>query len=402
MSAFLTTPDFPYCKGCGHHLVARNTVHALEALKLRPLDVVLVTDIGCHGIVDGSFATHTVHGLHGRSAALGAGMSMGLPAGKRVLVYLGDGGATIGLQHLLEAARLNVRMTVIVHNNMLYGMTGGQPSGLTPCGFRTSITPDGSPLASHDLCRLVRDAGAAYVARVTGLGDYSGAIRDALATDGFALVEVLELCTSYGAKLNPELRLQELARRAGFEPGVWAGAERAPFAFPSRGEAPSLLSQLKGIEPRFSAALPESGHVSVVLSGSAGEGVQRAAELLSQAGMACGLHVTRKSSYPVTVGVGFSTAEVILSREPIEYHGIAQPDAVLITSEHGLRHNLARIQRLERGVVWLDAGLPVPQTRAEVRVRDFRGEAGPKGAALSAVRTFAQETGVLPPGTLTV
>jgi pyruvate/2-oxoacid:ferredoxin oxidoreductase beta subunit len=51
MSEFLTTPDFPYCKGCGHHHVARYTVEALEALGLSPLDVVLVTDIGCHGIV---------------------------------------------------------------------------------------------------------------------------------------------------------------------------------------------------------------------------------------------------------------------------------------------------------------------------------------------------------------
>ena len=144
MSDFLTSPRFPYCQGCGHHLVARNTVRALESLSLRPLDVVLVTDIGCHGIVDRAFATHTVHGLHGRAAALGAGIAMALPAGKKVIVYIGDGGATIGLQHLLEAARLNVDMTVVVHNNMLYGMTGGQPSGLTPPGFRTVITPHGS------------------------------------------------------------------------------------------------------------------------------------------------------------------------------------------------------------------------------------------------------------------
>ena len=140
-SDFLTSPAFPYCKGCGHHLIARNTVRAYEALDLRPLDVVMVTDIGCHGIIDRCLATHTLHGLHGRSVALGAGIAMSLPPDKKVVVFIGDGGATIGLQHLLEAARLNVGLTVVVHNNFLYGMTGGQPSGLTPCGFRTVIMP---------------------------------------------------------------------------------------------------------------------------------------------------------------------------------------------------------------------------------------------------------------------
>ena len=62
-----------------------------------------------------------------------------------------------------------------------------------------------------------------------------------------------------------------------------------------------------------------------------------------------------------------------------------------------LRHNLARIRRMERGTLWLDASLPVPDTRAEVRARDFRGQAaGPRGAALCAVQAFVQETGILP------
>ncbi len=393
MSDFLTAPEFPYCKGCGHHLVARNTARALDALPLRPLDVVLVTDIGCHGIVDNAFATHTVHGLHGRSVALGAGIAMGLPAGKKVLVYLGDGGATIGLQHILEAARLNPNVTVVVHNNMLYGMTGGQPSGLTPCGFRTTITPEGHTLAHHDLCRLVRDAGAPYVARVVGLGDYSATLRDALATEGFALVEVLELCIAYGARLNPDLRLREFAKQAGYEPGVWVGEARPAFRLPRREGQPDLLA-LKGTPVRF--ASPLAGRMAILLSGSAGEGVQQAAELFARAGLACGLAVAKKGSYPVTVGVGFSTAEIILSRDPIGYHGVARPDAVLITSEDGLRHSVGRIRELDRGLVWLDESLTAPPTGAEVRRRDFRGRAGARNAAIYALLTFARETGIVP------
>ncbi|MGD8968346.1 MAG: thiamine pyrophosphate-dependent enzyme, partial [Anaerolineae bacterium] len=240
MSQFVAEPDFPYCRGCGHHLIARNTVRALEALARDPLDVVLVTDIGCHGIVDRSFATHTIHGLHGRSVALGSGIAMGVPANKDIIVFLGDGGATIGLQHILEAARLNVDLTVVVHNNMLYGMTGGQPSGLTPCGFRTLITREGSPHPHHDLCQLAHEAGAPYARRVLGLGDFSDAFREAFTAEGFALVEVLELCTSYALKMNPNLHLRQLAHQAGYGPRLWLGEKRPALRLTVQETQPSL------------------------------------------------------------------------------------------------------------------------------------------------------------------
>ncbi len=396
MSRFLTQPDFPYCKGCGHHLVAQSTVGALETLGLEPHDVVLVTDIGCHGIVDRAFATHTVHGLHGRSVALGSGIAMGLPRGKQVLVFIGDGGATIGLQHLLEAARLNVDLTVVVHNNMVYGMTGGQPSGLTPCGFGTAITREGSPYPHHDLSRLVHDAGAAYARRLLGLGSFATELQEAMSVEGFALIEVLVLCPSYALKMNPGLRLRQLAEEAGYEPALWRGEERPVLRGKPGAPGPSLLREeaVGRIEARFRAALER--RVALVLGGSAGEGVQRAGELLAQAAMASGLHATKKGRYPVTVGVGFSTAEVILSPRPIRYHGISACDAAVISSADGLADNLARIRGMESGTVWLDASLEVPTTGAEVRVRDFRGYAGPQNAAIYALLTFMEESGLLP------
>lgn len=398
MSEFLVTSAFPYCKGCGHHLVVRNTIRALETLEgVRPLDVVFATDIGCHGIVDRTLATHTIHGLHGRSAALGAGIAMGLSRDKKVIVFIGDGGATIGLQHLLEAARLNVNMTVVVHNNMLYGMTGGQPSGLTPCGFNTVITPDGCTLTHYDLCQLVHSAGAAYACRVIGQGNFSDAIREGLEAEGFALVEVLELCPSHGVKRNPGMRLKELAREVGYELGTWRGNYRPAFRLDYREEVSSLL-EVEGVETRFAPSL--EGRMAVVVGGSAGEGVQRAAEIFAQAAMASGLHATKKGSYPVTVGVGFSTAELVLSRDPIAYHGISWPDAVIVVSADGLQHNLKRIQKMDGGTVWLDESLEPPTTGARVQVRDFRGRAGPRNAALYGLLTFARETGIISPEAL--
>jgi 2-oxoglutarate/2-oxoacid ferredoxin oxidoreductase subunit beta len=390
MSSILNTPVLPYCKGCGHGLIAKNTARALENMGMPALEVIIVTDIGCHGIIDRCLSTHTVHGLHGRSVALGAGIAFGLDnSGKKIIVFIGDGGSTIGLQHILEAARLNVNMTVVVHNNMLYGMTGGQTSGLTPRGFRTNTSLDGNPYSGYDVCALSHTAGAAYVSRVTGTGDFSACLQKAFEIDGFSLVEVVEICPGYGVKLNPGKKLSEIMENAGRPPGKWRKSREA-FGLVRAAEAADLLAELKVIEPDFRCSL--YGPLSVVISGSAGEGVQLAASLLSTAAVRSGCHVTRKGSYPVTVGVGFSTAELIVSPEPIGYHGIEVPDAVVITSADGLAHNSKRIAAMVKGKLFIDASLDSPQTGAEVHSHDFRS-LGSRSASLFALFMFAAETG---------
>lgn len=391
-SIFIQSEAYPFCKGCGHHHVASNTVTALENLGLQPLDVVLVTDIGCHGIIDSCFRTHTVHGLHGRSVAIGVGLSLSLPTNKKVIIFIGDGGATIGLQHILEAARLNVDMTVVVHNNMLYGMTGGQPSGLTPCGYRTTITPQGSQLPSHDLCQLVLDAGAPFTARVIGIGDFSAILQQAIQAPGFALVEVLELCTSYGSKLNPELRLRQLAEQTQYKLGSWANP-RQDFLRLQPKKSNSLL-EMQAIDQTNRSSLDKP--CSIVIGGSAGEGVQSAAELLALAAISCGLHVTKKSSYPVTVQIGFSTADLILSPLPILCHAFEQPDVALITSADGLQHNLERLQAMQTGIILIDASLTPPNSAVRMKSIDFRTPAGERNAAILAILAWLKYSGIIP------
>jgi pyruvate/2-oxoacid:ferredoxin oxidoreductase beta subunit len=392
----LVTEKLPYCPGCTHHHVTRHTAKALESLGLAPQDVVLVTDIGCHGIADAAFATHTVHGLHGRSTALAAGIAMALPAGKKVVVFIGDGGATIGLQHILEAARLNVPLTVVVHNNFLYGMTGGQPSGLTPPQFKTVIAPEGTHLPHHNLCELVHEAGAAFAARLVGLGDFSSTLAQAFAVDGFALVEVLEMCTSYTPKYNPEFRLRQAAEASGYALGQWTNPPRPPFRLSWQADKPSLLARLKILQRQ--ALKPLRKRVGLLVAGSAGEGVQYAAESLARAAVSCGLSASKKGSYPVTVGVGFSAAEVLLSPEPIRYHGISHPDLLIITSADGLHWAQPRLATLTHGSLWIDASLPVPSLPAqvEVQIRDFRTPFGAKKAALYALAVVARHAQLLP------
>ena len=131
--------DYPFCPGCGHGLILNQLNAALVKLGLDPTRVVIVTDIGCQGLGDQYFATHAFHGLHGRSIAYATGIKLADPDLK-VIVIMGDGGTGIGGAHLLNAARRNIGLTVLVFNNFNFGMTGGEHSVTTPPGGVTATT----------------------------------------------------------------------------------------------------------------------------------------------------------------------------------------------------------------------------------------------------------------------
>lgn len=392
---FINDNGLPFCKGCGHSTIANNTEKALNKVGLSPLDVILVTDIGCHGIIDKSFNTHTVHGLHGRSVALGAGVSAGLMnPGKKVIVFLGDGGATIGMQHIIDAAHNGYNMTVVIHNNMLYGMTGGQPSEYTPYGFKTPTKPDGSTKMSYDICKIVAAAGAPYVRRIVGIGDISDALAEAFGRTGFSLVEVMEICPSYGVKSNPEMKLAKVVENSGLATTVIADHPAEPYRTNLREGLPSLISDSLVIPTEVGTSLQHE--LRVMFCGSAGEGVQVAAELLAVAGIRAGLESTKKGSYPVTVGVGFSAAEVILSSGEINYTGTVTPDYMIITSKEGLDYGRKAAGRMKTGKIFLDESLEAPATSAEVDKFPFREKVTGRNASFAGLFYFLGTTGVFP------
>lgn len=393
---FINTNKLPFCNGCTHHTISKNTEKALQKLGKDLLDVILVTDIGCLGIIDKAFDTHTVHGLHGRSVALASGISAGINnPDKKVIVFIGDGGATIGMQHLLDAAHNGYNMTVVIHNNMLYGMTGGQPSEFTPEGFKTPTLPQGASHKGYDICGIVAEAGAGYVSRITGIGDISDQLAEAFSRDGFSLVEVMEICTSYGVKSNPGMKLKALIEEAGIEIKVYA--DNAPRAYKTseKQDTPSLFSPALLIEQEFDHSLESP--LRLFLSGTAGEGVQSAAEMFIRAGMRCGLYGTKKGSYPVTVGVGFSASNLIVSPEPILYTGAPHPDVLIVTSEDGLKFAKKLIDTAtEESLLLIDDSLETPDTRARIISRNFREQVGGRNAMTMAVFEYLHQTNIIP------
>ena len=140
IATFRTDDPYPFCPGCGHGPILDRLNEAMIKLNLDPAKVVIVSDIGCSGLSDQYFTTSAFHGLHGRSITYATGVKLANPD-LEVIVIMGDGGTGIGGAHLLSAARRNIGITVIVMNNLNFGMTGGQHSTTTPEGGVTSTAP---------------------------------------------------------------------------------------------------------------------------------------------------------------------------------------------------------------------------------------------------------------------
>lgn len=396
----------PYCKGCGHNNVLRALGVSLEDLHIAPGDVAIVTDIGCVGLADSQIATpHTVHTTHGRSTAFATGLGLAdsvLGSGRlKPIVMIGDGGAMIGINHLIHAALLNVDVTVFVHNNFLFGMTGGQNSAFTPLDFVTATTKGGNQVAPLDLARLLMASRASFVARKFATdADLPKVLAQAIRHPGFAVVEILELCTAFGTRWNAltGAQLRSVADAAGYEIGVLRAAPRAIFRDAYLQPTAKIEVAVRSPqEVSFHAELREP--VRLILAGTAGEHVQSSASALARAAIGCQLQATQKNDNPVTQGTGFSVSEVILNRKEILYTGIDTPDAVLLVSQDGaqeLARNGTFARMAESTLVLADISVTIPACKARVHRLRLREAAGPKNAAALAVLHWLKLRGALP------
>jgi 2-oxoglutarate ferredoxin oxidoreductase subunit beta len=144
---------------------------------------------------------NTLHTTHGRALAFATGLKIARPDMK-VIAIMGDGDAlAIGGNHFIHAARRNIGITALVVNNSIYGMTGGQYSPTTPVGMRATTAPYGNVEPPFPVCDLAMAAGASYVARSTAFHalELDKYLSEAIANDGFSLVEAVSYChTTYG------------------------------------------------------------------------------------------------------------------------------------------------------------------------------------------------------------
>ena len=395
----------PFCPGCGHHLLINSLNKALVKLQLDPKKTVIVTDIGCIGLSDRYFLTNAFHGLHGRSITYACGLKLARPE-LTVIALKGDGGCGIGGTHLLNVARRNIGITLIVGNNFNYGMTGGQHSVTTPADGRTATTPWGNVEGPMDLCGTAIAAGASSVYRTTAFEkDLVDILAEAIAEPGFALVDVWELCTGYYSPRNQLKRkeLYDLLERLGFKLGHLVDRHRPEYsaryaeAYQASG-AGSKPIRKSVIAPAFANAVTRQ--TGLVIAGSAGQKIKSTATTFAQGAMCAGLSATQKDDYPITVMTGHSLAEIIVSREHVDYTGIDAPDFFLVISEEGLKRTRAQIGKLpDKCVLYAEQSLDLPETRAKVVRLPFLETAkkvDPLSVAVVALGAVLADSGLFP------
>lgn len=197
---------FPHvwCAGCSHGIVLGSTIRAIAELNIEKDDITMVSGIGCSSRMPVYADFNTCHSLHGRAIAFATGIKFFKPE-QNVMVVTGDGDATaIGGNHFIHACRRNIDMTILVLNNNIYGMTGGQYSPTTPTGDKATTTPFGNIDPVFDICNLAIGAGATFVAKTTAFHaiECQKLIKDAINHKGVSVIEIVSTCPVIYGKLN--------------------------------------------------------------------------------------------------------------------------------------------------------------------------------------------------------
>jgi len=215
-------PD--WCPGCGNYGILTAVTRALSELELDPARTVIVSGIGCSGKIAHFVNVNGVHTLHGRAIPFATGLKLANPD-LTVIVHGGDGDLLgIGAGHFVALGRRNLDITVILHDNRVYGLTKGQASPTLPYGVRTkalnypNIHFEANPIA------LALASGYTFIARGYAFNGshLKELIKKAIMHKGAALVDVLQPCVTFNNVHTAEYyrsRIYDL-QQAGWNPVV--------------------------------------------------------------------------------------------------------------------------------------------------------------------------------------
>lgn len=221
------TYETAWCPGCGNHSILEAVKQALVARQLKPHEVLFVSGIGQAAKAPHYLNANVFNGLHGRSLPVATGAKLTNPK-LTIIVESGDGcNYGEGGNHFLAAIRRNIDITLLVHNNQVYGLTKGQASPTSPEGFVTKAQPEGVPSLPFSPIVVAVAMRAGFIARgFSGKMDHlSELIQQGIAHRGFALIDVLQPCVSFN-KVNTFSWYKERCNPlpAGYDPTDWEGA----------------------------------------------------------------------------------------------------------------------------------------------------------------------------------
>jgi 2-oxoglutarate ferredoxin oxidoreductase subunit beta len=189
-----------WCSGCGDNAILAAVQRLCRDEQLAPEKTVFVSGIGCSSRFPHYMNTYGFHGLHGRAMPVAEGIKMRRPD-LDVFVITGDGDCcSIGTAHWIHGLRYNMNMTVLLHDNGIYGLTKMQASPTSPKGLKSRTTPRGSQLEPINPVSVSLGIGnASFVAQaVDWIPDLlHDIIAAAFHHKGFSFVRVLQRCPEF-------------------------------------------------------------------------------------------------------------------------------------------------------------------------------------------------------------
>jgi 2-oxoglutarate ferredoxin oxidoreductase subunit beta len=192
--------DHPtWCPGCGDFSVLALFLKLAEKRQLTHENITTVAGIGCSSRFPYFVQANGVHFIHGRGLPLASGISLTRPD-LHVFAFSGDGDAySIGGNHLTHTARKNIKMTYVVMDNQVYGLTKKQTSPTSPLGFKSKTDIWGAVDQPINPMKQLISAGAGFVARAThsNPNHLLQMMEAAMDHDGFSVVECLSECVEF-------------------------------------------------------------------------------------------------------------------------------------------------------------------------------------------------------------
>jgi len=192
--------DHPtWCPGCGDFSVLALYFKLIEKRKMWHEKVTTVAGIGCSSRFPYFVQAHGAHFIHGRALPFASGVSLSRPD-LHVFVFGGDGdGFSIGGNHFTHTARKNIKMTYVVMDNFVYGLTKKQTSPTSPLGFKSKTDGWGAVDQPINPLKQALAAGATFVARTTHTNPNHvlQMMEAAMDHDGFSFIECLSECVEF-------------------------------------------------------------------------------------------------------------------------------------------------------------------------------------------------------------
>ena len=192
--------DHPtWCPGCGDFSVLALYFKLIEKRKIWHEKITTVAGIGCSSRLPYFVQAHGVHYIHGRALPFASGISLSRPD-LHVFVFGGDGDAfSIGGNHVNHTARKNIKMTYVIMDNFVYGLTKQQTSPTSPIGFKSKTDVWGSLDQPINPMKQLIAAGATFVARATATNPNHllQMMEAAMDHDGFSVIECLSECVEF-------------------------------------------------------------------------------------------------------------------------------------------------------------------------------------------------------------